>query len=277
MKFADRVQESTNTTGTGTITLAGAASNFRTFGSAFSNGDVVPYAILDNTNQEWEAGYGTIGAGTLARTLVTASSNSGSLINLQPGPKSVFCSITADLLQNIEPPGVIKEYAGDTLPDGYLWPAGQAVSRTMYSRLFDKIGTKHGAGNGTTTFNLPDKRGRVGVGRDDMNGTAANRVTTTGSNVDGKTLGATGGEESHTLTVAEMPTHTHIQNAHSHSILIRGNSGNSILSVSSSGVLGTPSQITPISSDTATNQNTGGGTPHPIMQPTLIMNYIIKT
>lgn len=277
MKYADRVQETTNTTGTGSITLAGAVTNFRTFNSAFANGDVVPYAIIDNTNQEWEAGYGTVAAGVLARTLVTASSSSGSLVSFQPGPKSVFCSITADLLQNMELPGVIKEYGGDTLPDGYLWPAGQAVSRTMYAKLFAVFGTKYGPGNGTTTFNLPDKRGRVGVGRDDMNGTAANRVTSTGSGLDGKNLGATGGEETHTLSIAEMPSHTHTQDAHSHAVSTYGNSGYSPTNLASSGAVGASSNAnTAIKSTTATNQNTGGGNAHNIMQPSIVMNYILK-
>jgi hypothetical protein len=100
-RFADRVQETSTTTGTGTLTLAGAVTNYRTFNAAFSNGDLVPYAIIDATNNTWEVGYGTVGTGTLARTTVTASSNSGSLVSFGAGTKTVFCNASADLLKNL--------------------------------------------------------------------------------------------------------------------------------------------------------------------------------
>jgi microcystin-dependent protein len=79
--------------------------------------------------------------------------------------------------------GVILEYAGSTAPAGFLLCYGQAVDRTVYASLFGIIGTAYGVGDGTTTFNVPDLRGRVCAGKDDMGGTAANRlqVATTAS------------------------------------------------------------------------------------------------
>ena len=94
---ADRVKETTTTTGTGAITLAGAEPNFITFTSALSDGDTTYYAIVDDTNTAFEVGLGTFTASgtTLARTTVLASSNSGSAVNLQAGTKDVFINYPA--------------------------------------------------------------------------------------------------------------------------------------------------------------------------------------
>jgi len=94
---ADRVKETTTTTGTGTITLGGAEPNFITFTSALSDGDTTYYAIVDDTNTAFEVGLGTFTASgtTLARTTVLASSNSGSAVDLQAGTKEVFINYPA--------------------------------------------------------------------------------------------------------------------------------------------------------------------------------------
>lgn len=92
------------------------------------------------------------------------------------------------------PVGCIFPYAGTTAPTGWLFCNGQAVSRSVESQLWDVLGTTYGAGNGTTTFNLPDLRGRVIIGKDTTTG-SANRVTTAGSGIDSTVLGATGGTE----------------------------------------------------------------------------------
>lgn len=104
--------------------------------------------------------------------------------------------------------GTSLEWNSTTLPKGYLWENGQAISRTDYPGLFAEIGTAFGAGDGSTTFNLADCQGRMTLCVDG----AANRVTsasTGGTNAD--TLGGTGGAQTHTLTESEMPAHTHNQ------------------------------------------------------------------
>ena len=106
-------------------------------------------------------------------------------------------------------PGTIVDYAGIALPPKYLWPNGQAVSRTTYAALFANLQTAHGAGDGSTTFNIPDVCGCVVVGRDNMGGAAKGRLTLAGSGIDGTVLGARGGSESTTLTLAQMPVHAH--------------------------------------------------------------------
>jgi hypothetical protein len=87
----DRVQETTTTEGTGTLTLSGAVTGFQTFSSAIGNSNTTYYAISSN-GSEFEVGIGTVGAGTLARTTILASSNGGNVVNLSAGTKNVFCT-----------------------------------------------------------------------------------------------------------------------------------------------------------------------------------------
>ena len=95
--IADRVRETTTTTGTGTITLAGAVTNFETFTANLSNSDTTYYAIVDNTNSDFEVGLGTFTSSgtTLARTTIIASSNSNSAVNFSAGTKDVFITVPA--------------------------------------------------------------------------------------------------------------------------------------------------------------------------------------
>src|ERR1044072_5146663 len=93
--------------------------------------------------------------------------------------------------------GEVVSFAGSTAPAGALLCYGQAVSRTDYVGLFTVIGTTYGVGDGSTTFTLPDLRGRVAAGKDDMGGSAASRLTGTTMFPDGVTLGAVGGAQTH--------------------------------------------------------------------------------
>jgi microcystin-dependent protein len=90
-------------------------------------------------------------------------------------------------------------FAGSVAPQGYLLCDGSAVSRTDYADLFTAIGTVYGAGDGSTTFNLPDLSGRVVLGVSQSHA-----------------LGSTGGEATHVLTEQEMPAHSHTVPAHTH-------------------------------------------------------------
>ena len=96
------------------------------------------------------------------------------------------------------PPGAMMDYAGATAPNGWLPCNGQAVSRTTHADLFTAIGTTWGAGDDSTTFNVPDFRRRVAVG----SGGAS-------SDIIGNTVGDTGGAETHALTAAELGPHGH--------------------------------------------------------------------
>lgn len=105
------------------------------------------------------------------------------------------------------PTGTILDFAGSTAPAGYLICAGQAVSRTTYADLFAVIGTTYSGGNGSTTFNLPDLRGRVIAGIDNMGGSNANRLGGVSFSTTG--LGGVGGSSTVTLTTNQIPSHSH--------------------------------------------------------------------
>ena len=94
--IADRVQETTTTTGTGTVTLAGAVTGFQSF-SAIGNGNTTFYTIADQSGFNWEVGVGTYTSSgtTLSRDTVLSSSNSGSLVNFSAGTKNVFVTLPA--------------------------------------------------------------------------------------------------------------------------------------------------------------------------------------
>lgn len=168
---------------------------------------------------------------------------------------------TAAAAATVVPAGSIFDYAGSTAPSGFLLCFGQAVSRSTYSDLFTAIGTAFGSGDGSTTFNLPDMRGRVAAGKDDMGGSAANRITSGGSGITGTTLGASGGSQTHTLTTAEIPAHTHSMD---------------VAPITGSGVGACPPSTVAVGSSNTTG-STGGGGAHQNTQPTLILNKIIKT
>jgi microcystin-dependent protein len=95
--------------------------------------------------------------------------------------------------------GEVKPFAGATAPAGHLLCFGQTISRTAYAGLFAVLGTTYGAGDGSTTFNLPDLRGIVVAGKDDMGGTNANRLSSVMAST---TLGAGGGQQTESAGVS---------------------------------------------------------------------------
>lgn len=160
---ADRVQETSTTTGTGTYNLAGVVTGFQTFVAGIGDTNTCYYCATDGTN--WEVGIGTITDATpdtLARTVVLASSNAGAAVSWAAGTRNIFCTIPA--IVSSVPTGTILANASATLPFGYLLCDGSAVSRTTYAQLFTALSTTWGAGDGSTTFNVPDLRSRVLIG-----------------------------------------------------------------------------------------------------------------
>jgi|LULO01.1.fsa_nt_gb microcystin-dependent protein len=179
-------------------------------------------------------------------------------------------ALTSDVSASL-PSGTVVPFAGSSAPTGYLLAQGQAVSRSTYSDLFSAIGTTYGSGDGSSTFNLPDLRGRVVAGKDDMGGSSANRLTDQTGGLNGDTLGDTGGSETHTLTEAQLAAHTH--GAGSYTALFPGDGTQS--TAGGTGNRGTQggSNLTV----SGTSGSTGSGSAHNNVQPTIILNYIIKT
>lgn len=167
------------------------------------------------------------------------------------------------------PAGTVVAFAGSAAPTGWMLCDGQAVSRTLRPELFAAIGTTYGAGDGSTTFNLPDTRGRTIVEPD----RGANRLTT------GNVLGSVGGAERHTLTSAEMPAHNHGVNDPGHTHHVPNTVDYNLPPVfSQAGNQGVgrnwswaDASVTNISI-----QNAGGGASHNNLQPYLVLNWIIK-
>jgi microcystin-dependent protein len=184
--------------------------------AAYVVGQVIRFLIASTNTTTTTVNLNGLGLKTIRRSDGTTDLTVGDM------PAGHIAEITYDgsnfRLRPIQHGRIIGEeiaFYGSALPTGVLWCAGQAVSRTTYAALFAVLGTTYGSGDGSTTFNLPDMRGRAGFGRDDMSVGAANRLTNAGSGVTGTTLGATGGSEylaahSHTAgaSTVSVPTYS---------------------------------------------------------------------
>jgi len=161
--------------------------------------------------------------------------------------------------------GFLQPYAGSSAPSGWLLCYGQAISRTTYATLFAVIGTTYGSGDGSTTFNVPDLRGRTVAGLDNMGGSNANVLTNT-YNPNRNTLGGNTGEEAHQLSIPEMPEHDH-----------PGSTANTRNDSSAAGAADAAVQAQLINSlINVTVAPQGSDTPHQNVQPTKMVNWIIK-
>lgn len=149
----------------------------------------------------------------------------------------------AEATSAIFQPGDLKVSVAATITSGWLEANGATVSRTTYAALFSAIGTTYGAGDGSTTFALPDFRDFFMIG---ASGT--------------RPLGSTGGEEQHTLTIAEMPNHSHTYTYREHP----GDADNG----GANGLDATP---------TGTTSAVGGDQPHNNMPPWKPVKVLIKT
>jgi hypothetical protein len=107
--YFDRVKDTTTTTGTGDITLAGSPpTGFQTFSTVYAVGDLVPYAIAPDSGSEWEVGRGVYSAtNTLQRTIVLGSSNAGALVNFSAGTKNVWVNVPAGWVNDVDTHGQV--------------------------------------------------------------------------------------------------------------------------------------------------------------------------
>lgn len=174
------------------------------------------------------------------------------------------------------PPGTIAYTGGTTADIGWALCDGQAIVRDANPACFARLGVRFGGGNGTTTFNLPDLRGRVvahvdgGVGRLTSPGLGANPV-----------LSNSGGDDMHTITVAQMPAHNHSVNetAHSHAtggVFMEVNDGSGAQVPRVTTHPGNANGTTNAVKTNITLDPVGGGDPFSLVQPTIVLNAQIK-
>ncbi|MDP6769503.1 MAG: tail fiber protein [Anaerolineales bacterium] len=184
----------------------------------------------------------------------------GTLITSTAAELNHSDGVTSNIQTQIDgvssPTASVIAYAGSSAPSGWLLCDGASISRSTYSTLYAAIGTTYGSAS-ESTFNVPDIEGRVIAGKESSD----TRLTSGGSGINGGTLGSTGGTETHTLLTAEMPAHTHTQD------------DDAFTGTSASGSGG--GWHTSVGSQ-ATGA-TGGDGAHQNTQPTIVLNYIIKT
>ena len=243
-------------------------------------------------------------AGIYQYELARFTCNSSGITNFEDRRTFLdFNSIYAEIRQHIAdidsekfvmiPIGGGIDYYGDTAPANFMFADGSEISRTEYASLFAVLGIRYGAGNGFTTFNLPDKRERVSVAykNGSTNGTA---------NASFGTLGARGGEFKHVLTIPELASHSHSVNdpGHSHGVNDPGHNHNMWYTSGSGGQTGDwKAAKTIFNSDgdalwgdmpSATNisiynspsgiwlDHAGDDEGHNNLQPYIVCNYIIR-
>lgn len=264
-----------------TILCGGLNTGYLGAGLTFSN----------TTALSWSQNGVTVPQRLNAPTLVTGSiSNGGNGINVSETttvPKLVLPnaqSFTGQLSElsgyTLVVTGSITIFGGNYAPSGYLSCDGSAVSRVFYGSLYGVIGTSYGSGDGNSTFNVPNLQGRVPVGY-------------VPNQADGnfQSYGQTGGEDTHTLSYNEMPSHAHGVNdyQHSHGQILGGSGypqgplfsdahGGSNAYRLKDNIAASGTQLV-----TSTNyanigiQNSGSSQAHNNLQPYLVIQYIIKT
>jgi len=220
-----------------------------------SNAMAIPNTLNVGSNTLYLSPSGTqvgIGTTTVGSNMLTVAgtiaSTSGGFVFPDSTTQTTAVTATAPT-----PAASMMVFAGASAPSGWLLCFGQAISRTTYATLFSAVSTTYGIGDGSTTFNLPDMRGRVAAGADNMGGSAAGRLTSTTMTPDGDTLGASGGVQNASHTHAGTTGYT--------------STGNNVQAAGS---------VNNATSD-HTHAFTTDAQSTPAVQPTLVLNYIIKT
>ena len=234
--------------------------------------------IANNATYGIDAGDGKLKVKTAGITSTELATDSVTTAKIKDGAVT-SAKLASAAISSIMPSGVVMPYAGSEAPNGFLFCAGQSLVKADYESLWDAIGYTYG-GTGDN-FTLPDLRGRVVAGKDNMITPSQQRLTNLSGGVDGDTLGATGGDEKHELLASEIPAHDHLndtpvggrtadelkvwhdtQSGYNGTRVKHFGSGDAYAGVSTMGSL---------------INSFGGDQPHNNVQPTIILNYIIKT
>jgi microcystin-dependent protein len=183
------------------------------------------------------------------------------------------------------PLGGVIDFTGTTAPNGaFVLPYGQQVSQSTYATLYALYGSNRYGADGGGLFYLPDLRGRVVAGKDDMGGSSANRLTDADDGLNGDTLGDTGGGETQTLVTANLPAYTPSGTVAT-TVTMNSNAAVAIIASAaganpfggSAGSANSTAAITATASSTLTGAAQGGtSTAFGIVQPTIILNKLLR-
>ena len=195
---------------------------------------------------------------TLTNNLNTA------ITDQQTSTATQLANLDNSVSAHVSPVGTVMAYAGSGAPTYWLLCNGGAISRSTYSELFSAIGTTYGSGDGSSTFNLPDLRGRVVAG-----------VGASGTPLSSFSLGSTGGNETEVLSVAQIPQHQHAIYCSNDDA--RDSGSGSGYSVHKSNIGATGANVVPRGGKTILTALAGGSAAHNNTQPTMALNYIIHT
>jgi microcystin-dependent protein len=290
-KYRDDIAGAIATSGTSTAYTVSSYQVFDTL--AHLNGNMIAFTPHTTNGATVTLNVDGLGAKPL-RSAPSVELPAGVLVQGTPYVALYNSSDAAFYLQSffsnphVVPIGGLVPYTGSTAPSSsFVLPYGQAISRTTYSAYFALVGTTFGTGDGSTTFNILDLRGRVVAGADNMGGSAAGRLTDAVAGID--SLGDAGGAQSHTLTASQIPS---ITSSGSNSISVTTSGGNS-LAQSTSSISnvnsGTGGGLSPTASNgwtgagglsgnnniSVTSNNTGGAA-HNNVQPTIVLNYLLR-
>jgi microcystin-dependent protein len=242
-----------------------------------------------------QAALGTVGAPGIVFSTdpTTGLYKTTAGIGVSVGGTKVAEFTAAGLASGVWFPGMILPFTGTAAPSlPWVLPFGQTLSRTTYGGLwaFAQIeiaagNTSYNNGDGSTTFGIPDMRGRMPVGWDKMGGSAAGRLTTAGSGIDGTTLGTAGGAQSVAMALANLIQHNHsiTDPGHSHGLNFTYGGGGAPGNYNTGGgvqALNNPIAASVNSATTGiTINNTGSASPTPIvvMPPVVVTNYLLFT
>jgi microcystin-dependent protein len=296
--------------GTGDLNGTFISSNTGRAQFTVNNAAATPLTVKGTTSQtadlqQWINVSNTVLAEVDSAGIITAprfvSTQATGTAPFSVASTTAVANLNADLLDGqhgsvYSPAGMVSQFAGATAPTGWLLCDGTAVSRTTYAGLFAAIGTNYGTGDGSTTFNLPNLKGRIPVGLDS-------------AQTEFNTLNAPGGVKSTSLTVSHIPQHNHSID-HDHAAFTASGGDHSHLFFGDDGASspGGYSRSVAIGYDATSNNTTGNGgdfvtkgsgahshtidvpafsgtsgnygsatvTPVSALQPYIVMNYIIK-